>query len=101
LSYAAKTYPRAEDSPAFLNHWPEARLSDLRHAARHEHPVTLQDLMFRRVGAGWTATMGREAARKAAETVADILGWDARRIDDEVAAYLRHIRHAHGVEPDA
>ena len=74
-----------------------ARDADLRHAAEHEQPVTLEDLMFRRVGAGWTETMAREGARVAADSVADILGWDEARIDKEVNDYLAIIAHRHGV----
>ncbi len=99
LSYAAKLAPGRESSPSLLNHWTGATIEDLRHAARHEHPVTLVDLLFRRVGAGWTATMAREGARHASETVAGILGWDAMRIDREVADYHAHIARLHGVRP--
>ncbi len=97
LSYAAKPFPDDEASPALLNHWPGAKLAHLRHAAAHEHPTSLADLLFRRVGAGWTGTMAREGARKAAETVADIVGWDEARIDREVADYHALIAHLHGV----
>ena len=41
--------------------------------------------------------MAREGARKAAETVADIMGWDEARIDKEVADYHALIAHLHGV----
>ena len=97
ISYAAKPFPEDVDSPALLNHWGGVTLSDLRHAAEREQPMTLVDLLFRRVGAGWTETMAREGAQKAAETVADILGWDEARIDAEVEAYRAHIVHLHGV----
>ncbi|MFO0996062.1 MAG: FAD-dependent oxidoreductase [Alphaproteobacteria bacterium] len=97
ISYAAKLAPGRESSPALLNHWDGATLEDLRHAAAREHPVTLVDLLFGRVGAGWTATMAREGARLAAETVADILGWDAQRIEREVVGYHAHIARLHGV----
>ncbi len=97
LSYAAKTFPEDESSPALLNHWPEAKLAHLRHAAAHEQPVNLVDLLFRRVGAGWTGTMAREGAQVAAETVADIMGWDEARIEKEVADYHALIAHLHGV----
>jgi glycerol-3-phosphate dehydrogenase len=97
LSYAAKPFPDDEASPALLNHWQGAKLTHLRHAAAHEHPTSLADLLFRRVGAGWTGTMAREGARKAAETVADIMGWDEARIDREVADYHALIAHLHGV----
>ncbi|MGH6953627.1 MAG: FAD-dependent oxidoreductase, partial [Alphaproteobacteria bacterium] len=74
LSYAAKPFHEAGASPALLNHWPEAKLAHLSHTAAEEDPVTLADLLFRRVGAGWTETMGREGARLAAETVSDAMG---------------------------
>ena len=100
ISYAAKPYPRDNTSPALLNHWDGAKISDLHHAARNEQPVTLVDLLFRRVGAGWTETMAREGARRAAQEVAPILGWDEARVAKEVADYLGHILRLHGVKAD-
>ena len=99
LDYGAKIVPGAEDSPALLNHWPEARMAQLRHAAEHEHAVSLVDLLFRRVGAGWTETMAAEAAHSAARSVADILGWDAARIEREVADYHAHIARLYHAGP--
>ena len=52
-------------------------------------------------GAGWTETMAREGARRAAEEVAPILGWDAGQVDKEVRDYLAHIERLHGVRADA
>ncbi len=95
ISYAAKPFPEDADSPALLNHWDGVSIADLRHAAEREQPMTLVDLLFRRVGAGWTETMAREGAQTAAETVADILGWDKARIDAEVEAYRAHVAHLH------
>lgn len=102
LSYDAKPFDPAPDSPALLNHWDGARLAHLRQAAEKEHPVTLADLLFRRVGAGWTETMAREGAQKAAETVADLLGWDEARIGKEVEAYAHVLERLHrvGTGPD-
>ncbi len=93
--YAPHLFPGTESSPALLNHYPDITLADLDHAAKHEQAETLVDLLCRRTGIGWTETMGREGARKAAETVADILGWDEARIDAEVAAFHVHLDHAH------
>lgn len=59
----------------------------LREAARTEHVETLVDLLFRRVLVGWMPDMGLGEARRAAETVAEILGWDEARIAREVEAY--------------
>ena len=97
ISYAAKIRPPAPDSPALLNHWPEVRIADLRHAATHEQPATLEDLLFRRVGAGWTETMAREGARVAAEAVADILEWDEARTEKEIEDYLNVLQQRHGI----
>ena len=97
LSYAAKTFPENQNSPPLVDDHPTISLADLRYAAEHEQPVNLVDLLFRRTGVGWTATMGRDAASKAAETVADIMGWDEDRVRREVAAYRAHLARMHGV----
>ena len=63
----------------------------LTHAARHEHAVHLTDLLFRRVGLGWTASMGAETAESAARKVAGLMGWDEAKVAREVAAYRAEI----------
>jgi glycerol-3-phosphate dehydrogenase len=78
LSYAAKLPPGWSDPLS-----PEA----LRHAAAHEHVETLVDLLFRRVPLGWSAGMGLAEARRAAETVADVLSWNEARVGREIEAY--------------
>lgn len=95
LDHRPRKFPDNPSSPALLNHYPQIKLSDLRHAAEHEQPQNLVDLMFRRVGAGWTETQGREGARKAAETVADIMGWDEARIQREADAYVAYLARTH------
>ncbi len=65
LSYDAKPLEPAPESPNLLNHWDGARLAHLRQAAGREHPVNLADLLFRRLGAGWTETMARPGAATA------------------------------------
>ncbi len=95
LDYAPRQFPDNGTSPALLNHYPQIKLSDLRHAAEREQPQTLVDLLFRRTGVGWTETQAREGARVAAETVADILGWDGARIEREVEAYQAYLGRTH------
>ena len=70
LSFAARLFPDNQNSPPLLDHWTDAKLSDVAHAAEHEHPASLVDLLFRRLGVGWTATMGHEAAERAARAAA-------------------------------
>ena len=77
--------------------WKEATFADLVFAARHEHATNLVDLMFRRVGAGWTKTMGYEAAEKAAQAVAEVYGWDAARATREAERYRAYLKRMHAV----
>jgi len=95
LSYAARLYPHDLESPPLLDHYPDIKVSDLRIAAQQEHPETLTDLMFRRVGAGWTATMGSEVAERAATAVADIMNWDGARVREEVLRYRKYLDENH------
>ena len=93
--YAPRRFPDGGTSPALLNHYLEVTLADLRHAAEHERPKSLVDLLFRRTGVGWTETQAREGARTAAEAVADIMGWDEPHIAQEDSAYQAYLAHAH------
>ena len=97
ISYAAKMFPENQNSPPLMHDHPSVKLADLRYSAENEQPANLVDLLFQRTGVGWTATMGRDAARQAAETVADVLGWDKDRVDSEVSAYHAHLEKWHGV----
>ena len=92
LSYAASTLPEMTNSPSLTHGELSVKVSDLRHVAEHEHPGTLTDILFRRLPVGWSADMGYGVAERAAESVADILGWDRARIDAEVAAYRAELR---------
>ena len=93
LSYAARAVPDNHASPPLLAQQPAVRHSDLRHAALHEHPQTLVDLLFRRVPVGWSDGMGYDACRAAALVVADLMAWDNARIEHEVEQYQAHVRH--------
>ena len=99
LSYAARQFPEDPHSPPLLPDHPGVTLSDLRHAAQHEHAQTLVDLLFRRVPVGWSESMGYDACRRAAETVADILDWDRTRIEHEVETYQSYVRQQHRMQP--
>ena len=97
IDYGARTFPGNQNSPPIVTDWTGAKFADLKHAARHEHATSLVDLMFRRVGAGWTETMGWDAADRVAETVAPEMGWSAERAKTEAAAYRRHLEDLHRV----
>lgn len=89
-SFAA-TPPVDEDSPLILNHGPPVHLSEIRRAARDEHARTLVDALFRRTAAGWSDTMGREAARAAAQAMGEELGWTPERIEQEARDYVAYV----------
>ena len=102
LSFAARRFPDRQNSPPLLDHWTEAKLADVAYAAKHEQPVTLVDLLFRRLGVGWTQSMGLEAAEAAARAAAAELGWDEARLAAEVTAYKDHLRREHHlVQPNS
>ena len=101
LSHAARLFPEMQNSPPLDTDHPAVKLSDLVHAAEKEQATDLIDLLFRRTGSGWDRGMGADAARKAAETVAATLGWDAARIDAEVARYHAYLAEQHKTGPAA
>ena len=98
-SYAATKFPENQNSPPLFDDDATIKLSDLQSAARREHAAGLIDVLFRRVGAGWTATMGYAAAERAAEAVAAEMGWDAARQAEEVRAYRAYLEEHFRVKP--
>ena len=97
VNYSARKFPENQNSPPVVADWTDAKLADLVFAARHEHATNFADLMFRRVGAGWTKTMGYAAADKAADAVASVYGWDAARTKKEADAYRQYLDRMHQV----
>lgn len=95
ISYDARLYPDNQNSAPLLDDNTTVKLSDLRFAAEREQATNLVDLLFRRTGVGWTATMGVHAAERAAAAVADILGWDKTRVAEEVRNYRDYVARNH------
>ena len=91
LSYAGRAFPENQNALPLMLDDTRIKLSDLQHAAEHEMPQTLADLLFRRVDAGYTPSMGREAALRAAEAVAPVLGWSATEVERQVQVYLSDV----------
>jgi glycerol-3-phosphate dehydrogenase len=90
-SFEARSFADNQNSPPLCDDDTTIKLADLFFAARHEQVGTLIDLLFRRVGVGWSAGMGYDIAEKAAEAVAAELRWDRRRIAQEVERYRSHL----------
>ena len=100
-SYLSHPFPENQNSPPLLDDDASVRLSDLRHAAAHEYPASLVDVLIRRTGAGLTEDMASAAAGRAAATIADILGWDGPRMEQEVRSYHDYVSRTHGCCPAA
>lgn len=97
VDYGARRFPDNQNSPPIVPDWTEAKLADLAFAAQNEHATDLVDLMFRRVGVGWSSTMGFAAAEAAARAVAPVLGWDEARAKREAQAYREYLKRMHTV----
>ena len=97
VNYSARKFPDNQNSPSVVDDWTDAKIVDLVFAAQHEHATSLVDLMFRRVGAGWTKTMGFNSSDKAAEAVAGVYGWDAARTKKEAEIYRNYLKRVHAV----
>lgn len=66
--------------------------AEIRYAASHEGAVHLDDILARRTRISIeTPHRGTECAEEVAGLVADILGWDDARRDNEVAIYLARV----------
>lgn len=98
LSYRAWERPRDPNSPLLLNHDSTASIADIRYAVEHEYAETLTDILFRRTGAAWSATMAREGAQVAAQILGESRGWTQQQVDAEVTRYLDHISRLHGID---
>ncbi len=62
------------------------------YAATHEAALHLDDILARRTRISIeTPGRGVDSARAVAQIVAPVLGWDAERLDAEVAAYLARV----------
>ncbi len=97
ISYAARLFPQTRQSPAIDEAYPDVCAGDLRFACEKEHVRTLEDLMFRRVPIGWSASMGSEIAHDVAATVRDVMGWSPAEAEMQAQAYIDGNRHWYGL----
>lgn len=93
LSYAARPLGMDSESPYLGSAETGFRLADVERAVTEEHAQTLTDILFRRLGAGWSASMGRELAEPVARILGKHRNWDAQRVDEEARAYLAYLEH--------
>ena len=98
VSYAALKFPENQNSPPLLEDDTSIKVSDLQYAARHQHATSLMDLLFRRVGAGWSPGMGHAEAERAGQAVADTMGWDSERVEREIRQYRAQLEQLYRIQ---
>jgi glycerol-3-phosphate dehydrogenase len=73
---------------------------EIRYAVREEMVLTLEDYLERRGRLFlWDVQNGLSVAQEAAQIMGEMLGWDRKRIDAEVAAYRHHVEDVKGFCP--
>lgn len=66
--------------------------AEILYGATHEGALHLDDLLARRTHISIdTAHRGTESARPVAELVAPVLGWDERRVEEEIETYVSRV----------
>jgi glycerol-3-phosphate dehydrogenase len=85
----------AQSDPSLLEPLPAAEeylRAEVLYGATHEGAVHLDDLLARRTRVSIeTVHRGSESAQAAGELVAEALGWDAARLENEVAVYQARV----------
>jgi glycerol-3-phosphate dehydrogenase len=92
---------RGELAQPIVADGPPDLLAEVVHAARSEQARSVGDALLRRTRLGLLAagalTRDSDAARRVAQAMAPDLGWDERRVDAEVEAWLAEAR-AEGID---
>ena len=73
-------------------------LAEATFSARHEQARSVGDVLLRRTHLAFVGGMTDRTLREVAEAVAGPLGWDAARVDEEIAAATESLRTAHRVD---
>ncbi len=84
--------------PTALEHAPGYFREELAWIAANEQVVHLIDVLLRRTHLAFVGGMTERTLREVAEAVASPLGWDADRIDREIAETTETLRRAHRVD---
>jgi glycerol-3-phosphate dehydrogenase len=81
-----------------LEHAPGYYAAELAHLARTEQIVHLLDVVLRRTSLAFVGEMTAATLREVADAVAEPLGWDADRRDQEVSDTIATLRRVHRVD---
>ncbi|WES66265.1 glycerol-3-phosphate dehydrogenase/oxidase [Microbacter sp. GSS18] len=85
-----------DDADAPLRTLPGYSTGELRHLARAEDVVHLDDILLRRTSIAFTGSASRACAHEIADAIAPVLGWDAAECEAEV---VRGLARVHAADP--
>lgn len=96
LSYAPRLPKKGANSPSIA---PGIcyTLSDVRHAAQHEHAKTLMGVLYRRSGAGLRHVFDDDEVVTVARVMGDELGWSDSKIGAEIERFKEQIHRLFSV----
>jgi len=83
------------DGSELLCHRNPEIVAQLHYAVAEELTVSLQDFLLRRTGIGQSPCLGLDCAEAIAARLADLLGWNARRREAELAAFHDQVNQSH------
>jgi glycerol-3-phosphate dehydrogenase len=70
-------------------------VAQLHYAVAEELTISLQDFLLRRTGIGTSPCQGLDCAGHIAARMADLLGWNPRRREAELAAFHDQVNQSH------
>ena len=89
---------RADDTP--VDEGMDVTAAEVAYLARHEHVVTLADLVLRRLPLAITGLISARRLETLAGVLAGELGWTAEERQRQVAALVHDLQTYHGVSAD-
>ena len=91
----------ADPDDAMLSTLPTYSTAELRHLARTESVVHLDDVLLRRTSLAFTGAVNADSAAEVAEAIAPVMGWDAAQRRAEVDRGLAMVHAADPTWSDA
>ncbi|MBI2555389.1 MAG: glycerol-3-phosphate dehydrogenase/oxidase [Candidatus Rokubacteria bacterium] len=70
-------------------------VAQLHYAVAEELTISLQDFLLRRTGIGTSPCQGLDCAEAIATRMGDLLGWNSRRREAELAAFHDYVNQSH------
>lgn len=70
-------------------------VAQLHYAVAEELTISLQDFLLRRTGIGTSPCQGLDCAEAIAARMGDLLGWNSRRREAELAAFHDYVNQSH------